>query len=304
MVTVCAVSDDPRSKPGYNPRRGWIVMNRLGVLVVLLAAISVPLASQTPRFEVASVKPNRSGNESFSAQTLPDRTIFINYRLANLVAVAHQVRADNVLGAPEWVANERFDINAKLPESDARGTPTEVGGRRQAMLQNLLRDRFRLVVREGSVEKDSFALVIARSDGRLGTQLRSSDLHCADSVTLPSQEARPTPSVLPPDRSQCRISEPEAGRIIGRGAPMSSLAVFLSGVDGRTVVDKTGLQGRYDFDLTFTSTDHLTTVAGDARSNRSSVFAAVQEQLGLKLQPDKVSQRAIYIENVERPTTD
>jgi uncharacterized protein (TIGR03435 family) len=277
-------------------------------IAVILAVISAPklLAQQAaaPAFEVASIKPNRSGSESFSSQTLPDRTIFINYRLANLVGVAYQVRAASVLGAPEWVANARFDINAKLAESDARGTPTEVRVRRQAMLQNLLRDRFRLVVREGSVEKDSFALVIARSDGRLGAQLRPSDLPCADNVTLPSPEPRPSPPVLPPDRSPCRISEPEPGRIIGRGTPMSSLAVFLSGVDGRTVVDKTGLQGRYDFDLTFASTDHLTTAADDATSNRSSVFAAVQEQLGLKLQPDKVSQRAIYIERIERPTPD
>jgi uncharacterized protein (TIGR03435 family) len=262
-----------------------------------------------PTFEVASVKPNRSGGESFSAQTLPNRTVYTNYKLINLVAVAHQVRAENVLNAPEWVATERFDINAKLAESDTRGTPTEVRVRRQAMLQNLLRDRFRLVVREESVEKDSFALVVARSDGRLGAQLRPSALTCGDNVMpppLPLPEVRPGQSVLPPAiKSECRISETEPGRITGRGQPLSSLAVFLLGVEGRTVVDKTGLQGRYDFELSFTPTDPLVTaISDDARSNRSSVLAAIQEQLGLKLQPDKVSQRAIHIERIERPTPD
>jgi uncharacterized protein (TIGR03435 family) len=87
--------------------------------------------------------------------------------------------------------------------------------------------------------------------------------------------------------------------------PLSSLAVFLGGVEGRTVVDKTGLQGRYDFELSFMPTHPLVTATSDdPTSNRSSVFAALQEQLGLKLQSDKISQRAIHIERKERPTPD
>lgn len=275
----------------------------------LLPVCGAVIAQQAaPTFEVASIKTNRSGSESFSAQTLPDRTIFTNYKLNDLVAVAHQVRAENVLNAPEWVATERFDINAKIAESDTRGTPTEVRLRRQAMLRNLFRDRFGLVAREAFVEKDSFALVVTRSDGRLGAQLRPSVLTCGDNVTLPPplSEVRPGQSVVPPAvKSECRISETEPGRITGRGMPLSSLAVFLSGVEGRTVVDKTGLQGRYDFELSFTPTDPLVTpTSTDATSNRSSVLAAVQEQLGLRLQPDKVSQRALHIERIERPTPD
>src|SRR5688572_29619857 len=173
----------------------------LGMTIVLAGSVSAQSLQPEPftdaKFEAASVKLNRSGTGSFSAQTLPDRTIFINYKLANLVAVAHQVRADDVLNAPEWVANERFDINAKIAESDTQGTAAEVRMRRQAMLRNLLRDRFGLIVREGTVEKDSFALVVARSDGRLGTQLRPSSLTCGDNVKLPPAEIRQGQSALP-----------------------------------------------------------------------------------------------------------
>src|SRR5687767_7167240 len=118
-------------------------MHRLAVLVLCLIPATLAAQQAAPVFEVASIKPNRSGSESFSSQTLPDRLIFTNYKLAWIVAGAYQVGRDNVLGGPDWITTERFDINAKFPESIVAAAPAEVATRWQPMLQSLLTDRFR-----------------------------------------------------------------------------------------------------------------------------------------------------------------
>lgn len=293
-------------------------MTKAGAALVsafLLPVFGIALTAQQAAltFEVASVKPNRSGSESFSAQTLPDRAIYTNYPLIYLVALAYQVRRESVSNASAWVAVERFDINAKLAESDTRGTPAEASARRRLMLQTLLEDRFRLVGREASVDTDVFALVLARRDGSLGQQLRRSTLTCGENITLPPlprpEVRQPGDPILPGVKAECRVSGTgSAGRITGSGQPIDSLAGALLGVEGRRVVDKTALKGRYDFDLSFAPFKPfgplVTTTLDDSTSNLPSVFVALQEQLGLKLQPDKVTERAIHIERIERPTPD
>jgi uncharacterized protein (TIGR03435 family) len=158
-----------------------------------------------------------------------------------------------------------------------------------------------------SIDKDGFALVVARGDGRLGPQLQRSTLTCVGTGTppvLPRTEVRSGQPVLPPGvKPECRISDDSRGNIIGRGMPIESLAVFLRGVEGRIVIDKTELEGRYDFELSFAPDGPLGATAPDAtRSYRSSIVTAVVEQLGLRLEPYKVAEPGIYIEHIERPS--
>ena len=161
------------------------------------------------------------------------------------------------------------------------------------MLQNLLIERFKLVARRDRRDMPIYALVVARSDRRLGPQMKPSTADCAALLAAfkASGATRQTP-----DSNLCG-GKSSKGRIWGTGVPLDDLARRLV-VAGRPVVDMTGLTGLFDLDLKFTPDD-----APDPASG-ASVFTAVQEQLGLRLEPRQAPANVFVIESVERPTPD
>jgi uncharacterized protein (TIGR03435 family) len=257
-------------------------MTRLGplLLLVLIAAVGVPLAAQQPApaaFEVASIKPNTNrisnalppsrSNGSYSAS---------NVALKSVIANAYEVRIFQIQGGPDWLTSERFDIIANGPE----GTPDRL---RPAMLRTLLAERFKLVAHFETREQQVYSLTLLRGDGRLGPQLKPSAPASGSSSGFPSAS----------------VGDGTA-RINGRRVSMDTLAIMLTGsVFNQRVINRTGLSGEFELDLRFTPDS-----SPASAPEFPSIFTAVQEQLGLKLEASRGSVEVLVIDSVERPTPD
>ena len=244
-------------------------MTKLTFLVIPFA--TGILVAQTPTFEVASVRINSSGDLSRSVRALPDgRLEATNAPLRNLVRYAYELRTlGEIEGGPNWMDSAAFDIRAT-------GTPD---GLQPQMLQALLSERFKLVARREMRERTVYALTVARADRRLGRSITA-----AASSALPRQPSGPT-------------------RLEITNHPISRLVSSLGALLGQTVIDRTDLAGNYDITLAFSS-EQLPGVPGPGRPDPSlpSVFTAVQEQLGLKLEASRGSVPVLVVERAEMPT--
>ena len=255
-----------------------------------------------PAFEVASVKPNTSGDGRVLMMPQPGgRLNLVNVPLRLLIRNAYRVQDFQIVGGPDWLGTARFDVVAKAEG----GNPSQE--ELQLMLRSLLADRFKLVVRPDTREMPTYSLVPARADGKTGAQLRRSDANCSGPANAPS--APPAPGQLPTCGSMVGF-----GNLKARGSTMPALATALSTFAGRIVVDRTGLAGGYDVDLNWTP-DQIPRPAGGGDqpvqvngatidSNGSSLFTALQEQLGLKLESAKGPVDVLVVERAEKPADD
>ena len=266
-------------------------MNRVAVLLLVAVVCAPFLTAQqpAPAFEVASVKPNITDAES--SMNVPPRgsAAIVNVPLENVIVNAYGVPAFRVLDAPDWIRRERFDISAKIPDDAAPG-------QQRSMLQSLLEGRFKLRVHRETREQPIYAVVIARSDGRLGARLKQSSADCAAAANSAS------PPMFSPDGPCAALFGvgPAGGRIISKGQPLARVMSALSMAVSRGVVDRTGLRGPFDVELEWSS-DVGTSATN---SNTPSIFTALQEQLGLRLEPSRGPVDVLVIDSVERPTPD
>jgi uncharacterized protein (TIGR03435 family) len=269
------------------------------------AANAVPLITvgqdpSTPvAFEVASVKPNRSGERSAQIDDNGPggRFTATNVPLKRLVTYAYQISDNQLVSAPGWIADERFDITARLDHEPPAVQRWEAGERRLA-LRTLLAGRFNLIVKRETREFPMYALVMARPDGRPGPKLTPSATDCSPE----GLKARLTANQAGQAVSGRCGSQFNTGRIRFGGYPMSEFAKVFSYND-RNVIDRTGLTGNWDLDLTFLP-DELPPGQDPPAidPNAASLPAAIQEQLGLKLEPTKGLMEVLVVERVERPT--
>lgn len=255
------------------------------LLVILFAA--VPAESQV--FDVVSIKRNPSGTTQQSVNVQPTGVTFINFQLRAILQLAYGIpQPARLIGIPDWV-NERYDVIARTASPVSPATIIAM----RPMLQAMFADRFRLSAQLEKRELPAYALVLARSDGRLGPQLRRSTVVCAARGPSPSDAQRPADQAL----VQCGPRAGGPGRFIFVGSPLSLFAGVLSLPMGRTVVDRTGLEGLYDLDVTFAPEGPVA-----APSDAPSLFTALQEQLGLKLDPEKELVEVLLVDRIERPT--
>ena len=250
---------------------------------VILAQAPAPVSGPAPAFEVASVKLNTSGSTSASTSGRAGTFTAINTRLLALIARAYRLREFQVTG-PDWINAERFDINARAPEG-ATSADNAI------MLRTLLVERFKLMAHTEMREQPIYALVVARSDGRLGPRIKPSTLDC------PSQ----------PASSRCGLDSnvgDAVGKLTGTGQTPQNIAAALGNVGlSRLVVDRTGLMGGFDFELQWTA-DTGRPAAGTSPSDAPSIFTALQEQLGLKLEAQRGPVEFLVIDSIGRPTPD
>jgi uncharacterized protein (TIGR03435 family) len=269
--------------------------------MAMLWSVSGAISAQTPAtpaFEVATVKPNplRRGIRGHSFPG--DRFVATNVPLRDLVVIAYgkagQALSDaQLLGGPSWIDSDRFDISATVGVDRLNGV-----AQKQLMLRALLMERFKLVVHTETRNLPIYALVPARKDRALGPQVHHADVDCE--ALLASAPGR---------RERCILYVLPSGKLMLRGQTMSALASALATVLERVVIDQTGLTGGFDGDAEF-NPEGLPGMAAPppgadrAAATAPSLFTAIEEQFGLKLESTKGPVDVLMIDHVEHPTAD
>jgi len=231
-------------------------------------------------FEVASIKPNTTGDRVVRVETYPGgRFVATNISLRSLVRLAYHVGDDRIAGGPPWMTSDAFDVSAvaaiELPPMNG---PFDAGGALPDLLKSLLADRFGLAVHMEARDADIYQLVLARDDRRLGDGVKRSAIDCAALFDNRRPDA-------PDPACGVRIAP---GSIVLHGIPISQLAAPLSGFVGRRVVDRTGLEGTYDLDLHW-------------RREGPTLVTALQDA-GLRLERVRAPQQTIVIDTVRQPS--
>jgi uncharacterized protein (TIGR03435 family) len=238
------------------------------------------LSPPQPAYDAVTVKVNDSLAQNNS--TTMDDTMFRaqNVTLKHLLVNAYGIREGLMFGLPGWAASLRFDINAKVTDPDLKTLHSLSKEQRQAMIAAILVDRFHLKLHTESKTLPVYELVVAKDGPKLTA-----------SAVPPPDAANPDPF------GKMDVHNTD---MTATGVTLSQLAGNLSFPLDRTVLDKTGLMGRYDFRLRWTAdTVAANSAAADAPP---SLFMAIQEQLGLKLQPANGPVETLVIDHVEQPS--
>jgi len=278
----------------------------LGSLVALGLSIVVPAQEKDATFEVASVKANKSGEGGGNLRGAPGgRVMATNMPVRPIITFAYQLAQYQLVGGPAWLQTDRYDLIAKM-DGTADATPAAPGATApspmQLALRHLLEDRFKLRVHHETREIDIYALVMAKPGGSPGPGLRPTTVDCAALIDAATRQPGPPP----PNQPFCGIGL-GPGRLRFGGLQASAFAQAFTGPAGRMVVDRTGLTGGWDFELTFAPENRSGPPGADAAPvdpNAPSFFTAIQEQLGLKLEPTKGPVDVLVIDSVEKPTED
>ena len=270
------------------------------------------------RFEVVVVKRFADAGNQVLMRMTPGR--FESHLPVGLLLRQALQKADyQIVGAPGWIDTERYSISAKPPD----GTPPTA---LTVLLVNLLKDRFQLATHLETREQQIFNLVMARADGRLGPDLKRTSAECQATIeariaAVKAAAAAPAgpPPPLPPlpgpnDPLPCGFVRSPPGLLGGSRRTIAEMLPALSDLVGRPVIDKTGLTGWYDFTLKFAPESAgsnailrlLSPVAPPQAldPNAPSLTAALQEQLGLKLEGARGPVDVVVIDKFERPTLD
>jgi len=257
------------------------------------AMAAMPAVSQTaaqkPAFEVASIKPNNSGSSSSRSSTDGTSGYFraTNATLRSLILSGYRLFDFQLVGGPDWITTARFDIEAKVDRAALPLPKTPIGepDPMSLMLQSLLEERFQLKTHRETREQPVFTLTVTKSGTRL----------------MRTVEGRSGPGGLSAGSS--RSSTTAAGtEMSGSGMTISRIANMLSGPAGRPIIDKTNLSETYDFVLKFAPVQNLTAGDPGADSSGPSLFTALEEQLGLKLESAKGPVEILVIDSVQKPS--
>jgi uncharacterized protein (TIGR03435 family) len=218
-------------------------------------------------FEVASVKPGSAYGPGVgrAAGARPSGFQAMNTSLTSLIMIAFRLSEGQVVGGPRWIAEDGWNIDAKYPAGASQTQMPE-------MLQALLVERFHLTFHRETRTLAIYALIVAKG----GSKLRASEVGQTTGTGGSST-------------------------IRYKGETVTQLTAQLSALLQRQVVDKTGLTGRYDMELTFAPVNPRSIEAA-ADETRPSIFTAIQEQLGLKLEPTKEPVEVLVVDGAERPT--
>ena len=300
---------------------------------VLVLAAGLTLGAQTPAapaFEVASIKPSPPGDPSNPLSIIPmlapqpgGRFRATNMPLWALISTAWELPDFRIIGGDKELMNVKYDITAKAVESAMLGQKELL-----PLLKALLSERFRLKAHVEQREMAIYDLVLARSDGRLGPEMKPSKSDCSNTNELNAKRAEAVArgdlaAIMPKPGEflSCTISPNLAGgqaniSMHGDGQEIKVLVDLLSQFTGRYVRDKTGLTGLYDFDMKLDMQALLGLVqkmglnvptaalANLPQSDGSSVLTALNEQLGLKLESSRGPADVLVIDSVEAPTPD
>ena len=271
-------------------------MRFLRSAVLCMAALS-PLAARAVslpamNYDVVSIKPNKSGSGSVRISIDRERFIGTNVSVKALIRYAYDLETDDLIsGLPGWAGSSNLDVEAKVSAEDVaalkRLSDDDSTAERRLMMQALLADRFALNVHHEKKELPTYALVVMKS----GLKLKPADPNNTydNGLKRPGGAARGAGSV---DTNNTDLT--------AQAVPLSSLATFLAQKLSRPVDDKTGLTANYDFTLKWSPDE----VAQDSQNANTppSIYTALQEQLGLKLESTKGPVDTIVVDHIDPPT--
>jgi uncharacterized protein (TIGR03435 family) len=241
-----------------------------------LGAVAGVSAQPSKRIEVASIKPSGNSTADSNLDSVRGRLTATNITVRELIRQSYGVRDYQIEQAPGWVSSMRFDIVAKSVSSMANSLEDE-----KSLVRELLADRFQLTTHREAKQMPVYLLVVAKDGPKLAAH----------------NDAGPKP------RGGC-------GRLVGRRVTADAIATILSRQFEREVLNRTGLSGEYDFQLDFTPDAGPCRAAaespgGAAASDPSglpSIYTALQQQLGLRLETSKGSVDFLVIDRVEKPS--
>jgi uncharacterized protein (TIGR03435 family) len=276
----------------------WANINQRVALVLAIAAVVIvcPLAQESkvvpggatpgPQFDAASIKLGNSGDPGIFAQVKGDTFTSRNTTLEELIlqGAGYRYLRSEIIGGDPWVSTQPFAVMAKAGKPNA---PI------YAMLRNLLAERFGLRTHEETQIRPSYRLVVGRADRRLGAGLVANPIDC-----LKVAKERP------PGVALC-YTRNGTGEFQAKGAKISELTVALSYIVGRRVIDKTDLVGGFDIKLNWDPQgfEALSGVPGGGSTDQApSLFTAIQEQLGLRLESASDPVKVLVIDAAHLPT--
>jgi uncharacterized protein (TIGR03435 family) len=257
-------------------------------VLLLYGVVGLGAQAQKPTFEVASIKPQNEALTFANLTTAGPRVrpggVFnsTHTSVASLIGFAYEQKGFQIVGGPDWIRKDLFTINAKA----AADAPVE---QVRLMVQSLLEDRFKLVTHTEQREMRVLALVLARADGNLGPYIRRFGEDCN------AESADEAKKQFPPRA----VSEPGA-MMTGRCGTPSTIADLLTIDFGTPVLDKTGLSGKFVYDMRYEPDERR--VAGQPMSLSGAFTAALADQLGFKLQADRGPIDVLVIDSVQQPT--
>jgi uncharacterized protein (TIGR03435 family) len=251
--------------------------------------------AQSSEFEVASIKPNTSGEGRVMIGVQPGgRFNAENMATRALIRFAYNVKDFQISGGPAWMNSDRYDVTAK-GDAAAGFEPM------RTMVQSLLADRFKLMLHRETKELPVYDLVAAKGGLKLAAPKEGS-------CTTPDRNNPPRPPQPgePPPR-YCGNIRMGRGLVEAYGINMERFLTVLSDTLGRTVIDKTGFTGTFDVHLEFAPDEAVVggppgQPASSADSNAPSIFTALQEQLGLKVDSSKGPVEVLVIDHAEKPS--
>jgi uncharacterized protein (TIGR03435 family) len=274
LWTATEVAPNSRIRAQQIPARSSINLAKDSVLVTV------------PEYEVSTVKVHKGEDRNMNVATRDDSFSASNLSLTTLLSYAYNSRPDLISGGPGWLASTRFDVEAKISGGDVEKMRKLSSEQRRSMMRKVLQEHFNLALHTETKMLPVYELVAGK-----------------DGVKMQTSAAFPDADVKPEDRKAPHGSLRSApGSVEGQGVPITSITAQLAFILQRSVIDKTGLQGSYDFTLKWRPEQLPSPRAENAPEDGPSIFTAVQEQLGLKLQPSKGPVEVLVIDRAEMPT--
>lgn len=278
-------------------------ISQLGICIatgLLIALLGNAQSSSSARaaFEVASIKPNKSGGETYLRPTVRGTLNARNVSLRALIQSAYEVDEWQMAGGPAWIDSDKYDVEAKGPQKEGYTSFEDL----QQMMQALLADRFQLKTHREKKELPMFALVVTKGGPKL---VAASGANCF-TVTLTTKSVADMGG-LP----QCGSLAGRRGELTGMKVTTSTISMYLAHVLRSEVSDETGLDGHeFDIRLRWVPDDISgpspesadTPPAAQFDTSGPSIFTAIQEQLGLKLESRKGPVEVLVIDHIERPS--
>ena len=275
--------------------------------VIVTLALAAGAAGQPPAFGVASVRRNVDGASTSFSPRANGQLIATNVPLRTLILRAYGLHDSQLIDAPEWTAVERFDVDARA--EPAPSSPDAL----MPMLRTLLGERFQLKVRTATQRLPAYVLMHARSDRRLGPQIRPTRADCSggarvmtrEELMAVAKEGWPpcgqvvTISFLTTSSDGTNLSKIRVRR---SGVTLPDFATFLQGQVGRPVVDRTGVEGLFDVEYSFAAQPPGPSTELAAGANVPPILVALEEQLGLKLESERAQVPVLIVESVDRPS--